>query len=230
MQEVQLRLITLRARKLGLLIRASNELISDGVGFEQQLGAAIVRAMGFFLDRAFLAGNGADTPLGVFNSPATISVAKEGGQTAATINYTNIVKMFARMLPSSLERSVWVCNSTAIPQLLQLSMTVGTGGSHIPVLSESGGKFTMLTRPVIFTEKVPTLGTVGDISLLDLSQYIIGMRAEFSLAKSMHAGFQSDTSYYRGIIRVDGIPKLSAPVTPLNGDTLSPFVTLATRS
>jgi hypothetical protein len=49
-------------------------------------------------------------------------------------------------------------------------------------------------------------------------------------AKSVHAGFAQDKSYSRGIIRVDGQPKLAAPITPDSGDTLSPFVTLDIRS
>jgi len=230
LEEVKLRMVKLVARKLGILARVSNELIADGVGFEAQLGTAIQKAIGWFMDRAFFAGNGANAPLGIFNAPATISVAKETGQAAATIRYENLTKMFARLLPGSLENSVWVANTTTIPKLLELSIAIGTGGSHIPVLSESGGKWTLLTRPVIFSEKVPTLGTKGDIGLYDFSQYVIGMRADMTLAKSQHAGFQSDTSYYRSILRCDGQPKLSAPVTPKYGDSLSPFVLLADRA
>lgn len=230
LEEVKLRMVKMVARKLGILARVSNELIADGVGFDAQLGTAITKAIGWFMDRAFFAGNGANAPLGIFNAPATITVAKETNQAAATINYTNIAKMFARLLPASHENAIWVCNSTTIPQLLQLSIAIGTGGSHVPVLSESGGKWTMLTRPVIFTEKVPALGTKGDVGLFDLSFYTIGMRADMTLAKSAHAGFASDTSYYRSILRCDGQPKLSAPVTPKYGDTLSPFVLLADRA
>ncbi len=225
-----LRLIKLHARKLAILTRCSNELIADGVSFEMQLGQAITRALGWFLDTAFLSGAGAANPMGVLNSACTITVTKETGQAAGTIVYANIAKMFGRLHPSSFENSVWVCNSTAIPYLLQLSIPMGAGGAHIPVMTESGGKFRMLTRPVVFTEKVPALGTKGDIGLYDFSSYQIGMRAEFQLAKSGHAGFATDTSYYRGIIRVDGQPKLNAPITPLNGSTLSPFVVLETRS
>jgi len=53
----------------------------------------------------------------------------------------------------------------------------------------------VLTRPVIFTEKVAALGTVGDIGLYNFSQYVVGLRADISLAKSAHLGFTSDTSY-----------------------------------
>lgn len=227
-----LRLIELRARKLAILAAASNELIADGIGFEEQLGQAITRAMGWYLDSAFLAGAGAPGPLGVLNAPATITVAKESGQVASTIVYANVAKMFARLTPGSHTNpsTAWVCNSAAIPQLLQLSMPVGTGGSHIPVMNERDGQFRMLGIPVKFTEKVPTLGTIGDIMLCDFSQYLIGVRAEFSLQKSAHAGFADDITYYRGTLRVDGQPKPAAATTPYAGDTLSPFVKLATRS
>jgi hypothetical protein len=39
----RLRLVQLRAKKLGILTRVSNELIADGVSFEEQLGKAIVK-------------------------------------------------------------------------------------------------------------------------------------------------------------------------------------------
>ena len=42
----KMRLIELHARKLAILTRVSNELIADGVSFEQQLGGAITRALG----------------------------------------------------------------------------------------------------------------------------------------------------------------------------------------
>lgn len=138
--------------------------------------------------------------------------------------------MFARLIPSAIPNSIWVANSTAIPQLAQLTIAVGAGGSHIPVMTGRDGSFEILTRPVVFTEKVPTLGTVGDIILADFSQYIVGLRSDFSLAKSQHVYFASDQAAYRGLLRCDGQQKLNSPITPAYGDTLSPFVTLATRS
>lgn len=233
----KMRAVLLTARKLGLLTQVSNELLADGLGYDSQLSAAIIKALGWFLDRAFLSGNGAGQPLGAINSPVTIVVSKESGQVAATIVYENLVKMFARMHPASIGNSVWVINSTAIPQLLQLSVRFQNaaandfvGGSHIPVLTESNGQFKILTRPVIFTEKVPALGTQGDVGLYDFSQYAVGMRKEMSLDKSRHPGFTRDTTYYRGIVRGDGQPTWSSVYTPENGDTLSPFVVLETRS
>jgi HK97 family phage major capsid protein len=226
----QLQLLTLNAHKLAILTQVSNELAADGVGYDAQLSRAIVKAIGFYLDLAFLTGVGVGQPEGIVGSAATIVVSKETGQSADTVNYENVKKMFARLHPASFGNSVWVCNSTTIPQLLSLSQVVGTGGSVVPVLNESNGKFTMLTRPVIFTEKTPKLGDKGDILLADFSQYIVGMRQDMSLDKSAHLGFAKNTSHYRGLLRADGRSKLRTPITPVNGDSLSPFIVLAERA
>jgi hypothetical protein len=74
----------------------------------------------------------------------TIQVAKETGQ-GKTIVYENLAKMMSRMFAGSFGNSVWVCHQTTIPQLLQLSLAVGTGGAPVPVLNQANGQFTMLT-------------------------------------------------------------------------------------
>jgi len=229
-EHVRLKMLTLRARKLGVVTQVSNELVADGLGFEMQLGEAITRALSFFLDDSFFNGNGANRPQGVIGAPCTISVAKETNQAAATINYSNISKMFARLLPGSHGNAVWVANSTCIPQLLELAVPIGTAGSHVPVLQQAGGGWSLLTRPILFSEKVPTVGTRGDIGLYDFSQYLVGLRADVTLDKSAHVGFVSDVATYRATIRVDGMPRLTAPVQPKNGSTLSAFTVLDTRA
>lgn len=183
----------------------------------------------FGLDTAFLTGNGVGKPLGILNDPALITVAKEAGQANDTIIVENIDKMFARMHPAGRTNAVWVINSTAIPQLLSLTRSVGTGGSVVPVMSETAGTFSMLTRPVLFTEKVPALGDAGDILFVDFREYMIGMRKEVVLDKSNAVGWATDEMAYRTILRVDGRGRWTAPVTPLNGDTLSWCVKLAAR-
>lgn len=82
------------------------------------------------------------------------------------------------MYPSGRKKCIWIANSDTIPALLELSISVGTGGDHVKVMSESDGNFTLLTRPIYFCEHSPTLGDLGDIILIDPSQYLIGMRQE----------------------------------------------------
>jgi HK97 family phage major capsid protein len=103
------------------------------------------------------------------------------------------------------------------------------GGEVIPVLNQTGGTFTILTRPVVFTEKLPALGTRGDILFADLSQYVVGLRQEIVIEKSVMPGFTRDTIYYRGKVRAAGLSSWAASYVPLNGASLSPFVTLDAR-
>ena len=190
----------------------------------------MIASIGWYLDYGFLRGTGAGEPLGVLNDPAKITVAKQAEQAADTVVYTNLAKMLARLHPACVSNSVWVASPTTIPPLLELTIDVGTAGSHIPVSKElGGGGFSILTRPVIFTEKMPALGTEGDIGLYDFSQYSVGLRKEVGVEKSIHPGFASDASYYRSILRGDGQGRWSQPLTPKNGDTLSWCVTLADR-
>jgi HK97 family phage major capsid protein len=230
------RMIELIAKKAMIFAFGSNELIADGMNFDELIGNAIVKSIGWGLDFAFLQGTGANGPLGVLNDPALIVVAKETGQATGTLLYANVCNMFSRCHPACRLNSVWVANSTIIPQLLQMQLVVSNrantenvGGSATPVFAQEGGEFRLLTRPVIFTEKLPALSTQGDIILADFSQYAIGLRKEVSLERSIYAGWSTDESGYRAIIRVDGQGRWKSPFTPKSGSTLSWVVALATR-
>ena len=221
--------IRLERKKLGLFTTASNELVSDSQ-FEMMLVPKLNQAIGYFRDAAFLTGDGSGKPKGVLNDVAIIEVAKEAGQAADTIVYENLTRMFARIHPAHIGNAVWVVNPTCIPQLLQLTITVGTGGEHVPVLNQSGESMTMLTRPVLLSSKLPVLGDAGDILLADFSQYAIGMARGVVVARSEHYRFQTDQTVWRAVFRADGQGMWEAPFTPQNGDTLSWCVKLAARA
>jgi HK97 family phage major capsid protein len=237
-QDLKTRLLTLTANKCALLGQCSNELLSDAVGgFEAIYGAAIIAAIAFWHDIAFLTGDGAGKPRGVLNDPALVVVDKEAGQAAGTVKYENVTKMLARLHPACFNSAVWVVNATAIPQLLLMQNVVKdaagdiVGGSAVPVVQQADdGSLTLLTRKVVPTEKLPALGSEGDILLADFSQYSIGLRQGAALEKSAHAGFTTDTSYFRVVTRLDGQGTWKTAMTPVNGDSLSWCVTLAART
>lgn len=222
--------VKLEANKLTGGARIPNELYADARGLASFLNKAVPTGLAFYEDVAFLTGNGVGQPLGVYNSPAVVTVAKETNQVADTVKTANVLKMFSRMLSSSQGRAIWLANQTDFEQLMSLSIDVGTGGAPIALVNIRDGALpTMLTRPLILTEKNPVLGDEGDLAFIDFAYYLIGDRQAISMESSGHSRFMNDETELRVIERVDGRPWIQSAITPLNGDTLSPFVILAAR-
>lgn len=229
--------VVLDAKKLTAFALVPNELLQDAPAFSGFFDTTFPKAITYFEDLAFLSGVGVGEPQGYINSPVSIQVTKETGQTAATIVWENIVKMYSRMLPTSLGRAVWIVSPDTFPQLATMALSVGTGGGPVWIGNFAGGQggdatppATILGRPVFVSEKVPALGTTGDISFVDLSYYLVGDRMQMQSASSEHFKFQNDQTAYRVIQRVDGRPWLQSALTPHNGGpTLSPVVQLQSR-
>jgi len=143
---------------------------------------------------------------------------------AGAITWADIANVYARQRYPG--RAVWVANQAILPQLLQM-----TGGTEVIWIGLSAGATTappgtLLGRPIVFTEKVPTLGTQGDLGFHDLSQYIIGDREVIRIDRSDDVQFTTDQVALRFILRVGGTPRPTAAFTPHEGSTLSPFVEL----
>ena len=227
------RQMELKLKKLFGLCYASDELLLDAVALEAVINRAFPDEMSFTMEDEIINGTGAGQMLGIINGGSLISVSKETGQLAATVQKENVDKMWSRMWAPSRRNAVWLINQDVEPQLDSMQIVIGTGG--VPVYLPPGGlsdtPFARLKgREVIPVEQCQTLGTVGDIMLVDLSQYTMIDKGGIQAASSMHVRFINDEMTYRFIARNDGQPSWNAALTPKNGsNTLSPFVALATR-
>jgi HK97 family phage major capsid protein len=229
--------VALEAKKLTAYTEVPNELREDSnPSAEAFLRMSFPKAIAWFEDVAFLTGTGVGEPLGVFNTlnPALLAVAKESGQVTGTILWENIVNMYSRMLPQSLNSAVWVVAPDTLPQLLTTALTVGVGGAPIGMANfdgQSGPTLSLLGRPVIISEKVSALTNQGDINFVDFGQYLIGDRMSMSAELSTDYKFANDVTAFRFIERVDGKPWIQSAVTPKNNSTstLSPYVQLQAR-
>lgn len=229
--------VTLTAKKLTIYAEIPNELFTDSLlSLQAFMDQSFPEALSYFEDVAFIRGTGVGEPLGFLNAPAGVSVAAESGQASGTIVWENLASMFARMIPSSLNRAVWIANIDTFKQLATMALSVGTGGSAVWMGAGAAANaaeappMTILGRPVIFTEKVNSVGNAGDINFVDLGYYLIGDRQAVQSETSTHYQFGNDKTAVRVIERVDGQPWLSSAITPNQGsNTLSPFVKIATR-
>ncbi len=224
--------IALEAKELTAYAVAPNALLADAAAFGSFIQQSFPRAIAWFEDLGFLRGTGVGEPLGILKAPALVTQAKESGQAAATIVWENIIKMYARMLPTSLGAAEWVVNQETFPELATMALSVGTGGGPIWLNNGADGPpMTILGRPVRVTEKADALGTAGDVNFLDFNYYLIGDRQAMQAASSEHYRFMNNETAFRIVERVDGRPWITNAVTPHKGaNTLSPFVQLATRA
>lgn len=222
----------LNLEKLVGLYYATDELLQDLVAMEGEVSDAFSKEIMFKAEDACFNGSGAGLPLGILNAAATISIAKEAGQAANTIVYQNLVKMWARQWAASRANSAWFINQDVEPQLDQLSLAVGTGGIDARYVTYGpDGVMRIKNRPVIPVEYCATLGTVGDIILADMSQYRWIDKGAVKQDVSIHVQFLTDETAFRWVYRCNGAPFWNAALTPKNGsNTLSPFITLATRA
>jgi len=226
------RLVSFQPRKVISIARVTNELLADAPMLTGYLTDIFSDELGFTLDRAILVGTGVGTPTGILNSPALVTIPKETGQAAATIVKENIDKLWARLPAASRRRAVWLISEDVTQQLFSLNQAVGTGApfAFCPPGTVPGIAYaTLFGAPVIELEQSPTLGSLGDIVLADLSRYtIVQSPAAFSL--SLHSGFDTDEVSLKVRMFVDGKSTQVSPLTPFNGSiTKSPFVTLAAR-
>lgn len=230
------RQVVLTLHKITGLTAASDEMIEDSPqSIEVLLTNLFGQAIAWQEDDDFINGTGINMALGIVPAGAMITQAAQPAQAANTVVAANIVNMWSRLHPICMRNAVWMCNSGVLPQLYQLGIAVGTGGSVVftPAGGLSASPYAALMgRPLMVTEHCQALGTAGDIILADWSQYVIGGKSrggEAKIASSIHLYFDYDLVAFRFVLRYDGQPLWRVPLTPQHGATLSPFVMLATR-
>ena len=218
-------------KKLMGIWYATEEILEDTPLLAEIGRQAFSEETATMLDIAIWEGSGVGQPLGMFKSPAKISVAKEDSQTADTVVAANLSKMWSRMPASCRKNAIWLYNQDVESQLFGL--TVG----NIPVFLPPGGFNTdpygrIFGRPAMAFEFCETVGDNGDIAFVDPKSYgMIKKGDEGQLIPSMHVRFVYDEMVFKIRVRADGAPLVKSAITPAKGsNTLSPIVTLAARA
>lgn len=241
---------TARLNKLMSLIKVTEELLEDAAGLDSYLRMWAPIKMQSRINTAIVRGNGVGKPLGILNAGGSlITVSKETSQDAATILYSNVNKMWSRLYSECRANAVWLINQECEPML--------NGMAFVPAAFQPGGSTTSLTaytpvylpagsiagtpygsifgRPVIPMQPCSALGTLGDIILTDLSQYMSLTKTQDGGAPrvdtSIHLHFDQAIDTYRFIFRMTGQPLWSSTISPENGSTTYSWaVALETRS
>lgn len=229
----EMEMVTLKAASLFGLAYATEEILTDS-----PISFAAIIAAGFASEfpannlKEKIRGGGGNEFLGVLNSPAKVEVAKETSQAADTIVAENLIKMEARLWGDG----IWIANQGAKPQLRQAAIVKegSVGGGLINVYSPSlreGMPDMLLGKPIFYSEFASALGDVGDIMLVNWSQYLEALYQPLQSAESVHVRFVNHERAFKFWLRNAGAPWWRAALTPHKGaDSLSPIVTLAARA
>lgn len=235
--------LSLRLHRLTALVPVSDEMSEDAGALERFLLSRAPAVINFKINEAIIRGTGAGQPLGILNSPALVTVAKETSQAADTIRAANVMSMWARLYSPYRNRAAWLINQDLESQMPLMGSLIttpdgttavgGAGLVYMPPGGLSGAQYgTLMGRPVIPCESCSGIGDVGDIILAALPHYLTVKKAG-GLTKtdmSMHLWFDFATMAFRFITRLAGQPWLSAPIARAHSSlTLSSFVTLAAR-
>lgn len=223
---------TIETDQLYAFVLATNELLRDAAQLNDRITTKAAEAIVWAIVESFVRGSGAGMPLGILNSAALVSVAKESGQAADSVVPANVAKMYSRLIKQG-GSAFWIANDDVLPALL--TMTIG----NQPVYLAPGGFAgdaapggLLYGRPVYTSEHADTVGDVGDLILVNPAGYgAIQRTSAPDFATSAHLYFDYNMTAFRWTFEVGGQPLLESAITPPNSSaTKSHFVALAARA
>jgi HK97 family phage major capsid protein len=203
-------------------------------------------------DWTFIRGDGVGKPQGFFNANAAITGGPSSGAryNSNQISADDLAWMLSKCHAMCLPDARFIASITTFPQLYVLLNHSGTAVfqpnamiSQDMLLSITKGSYSrgmiamaggmVLGHPIWFSEKMPTLGTTGDICLVCPYQYGDATKLEFEMGMSEHVYFLTDRVAYRTKSRFYGRSLWPAPytqadniTTPASGTQTTPFVIL----
>lgn len=208
---------------IGQLI-VSNQFVQDiGPEGEKKLTELFGKAIAWSEEYAFLRGTGSANlqPIGMVNAGCAIAVTRAG---AGHVAQADIAGMIDNMLPYSWTTAIWACSPTCLTDIYKLTAFVP---NEDPMGTEMGCAGSLMTRPLFVTEKLPAMGTKGDLILTDPNLYVIGDRQETIVDLSEVPLFNKYQTVFRVVRRLDGKPLLDTSVTLADGaSTASSVVVL----
>jgi HK97 family phage major capsid protein len=224
-----LREVSLEPKEISAYIVVTQKLLNNWEAAGAFVTRQLSQAMMGQEDYDFMRGNGVNKALGFINCAAAISYTRAG---ASAIAFADVYNMLARILMRG-GSYIWLASQTTIPQLAAMV----DAGSHAVWLGGPGGSLsgaqgplptTLMGLPIVFADRLPALGTKGDLSLVNLSYYLIKDGSGPAAASSEHILFLSNKVVFKVVWNVDAHPWLTEPLG-LEGsttNTVSPFVIL----
>jgi HK97 family phage major capsid protein len=217
--------------KYAAVTQFGDELLGDD--FTGELPSEVTTAVGGQIvnkmnEDITIDGTGSSQPLGALNDNNSSLIAVNRA-TASTFSAADAFAMYERHTHGP--NSVWMISRRVLSKLFALQTTNNTMVTWLANLRDKP-QMLLLGLPVIVTDLLPTLGTKGDVALVNGDFYAMGLRQALTVESSIHFAFTADVTTYRFVARGGGIPlptstyayKVNASGNKV--DPHSPFVVL----
>ena len=217
--------VSFKPEKTGVFWTVSEEASANTPQMGSMMQPLINGAILAYRDNKIQTGTGAGEFKGFASSPAMITVSRS---VADEVNYIDLVNMIARQMTNGGGRFVWLCQRvTMLPQLMTLTNGAGqliwadNARDGIPSPTLSG-------IPIFFNEISPTLGTQGDLRLVNLDYYMRKPGMGATLKSDMGIlGFKKGEETLKVSYYDDAKPWITSVLTLQDGtNTVSPFIEL----
>jgi HK97 family phage major capsid protein len=191
--------------KYAAITEFGDEILADD--FTGELPSEVTTAVGGQIvnkmnEDITIDGTGSSQPLGALNASngALIVVPRAN---ANAFGAADAFEMYTKHTHGP--NSVWMVSRNVMPQLFALQTTNNTMVTWISNLRDKP-QMLLLGLPVVVTDLLPSLGTQGDVALVNGDFYAMGLRQALTVESSIHFKFTNDITTYRFVARGGGIP------------------------
>ena len=170
----------------------------------------------------------------VIANPGTTTIAKESGQSAATVVGKNFLKMRNALISTSRRNAIWTMHPDVMAELPEMYLS-GAHTDKFIYMPENGisvqGYDRLFGREIIESDYCSALGTKGDVLYWNPFEYLEVFKGGVETATSIHVAFDTAQMAFRAISYVNGMCKYDQGISLVNSSTArASYVTLATRA
>lgn len=221
-----LKQIRLPLKKLAALAYVTDEQMRDA----QFTGSLLERAFGLAIARLrekMIIDN-------IVANPGTTTIAKESGQSAATVVGKNFLKMRNALISTSRRNAIWTMHPDVMAELPEMYLA-GAHTDKFIYMPEDGiysvGYDRLFGREIIESDYCSALGTKGDVLYWNPFEYLEITKGGIETAASIHVAFDTAQMAFRAISYANGMCKYDQGITLVNSSVArASYVTLATRA
>jgi len=212
---------SLPLNQIGVAARVTNALVQDATALPQFLRKGFEEAIKMKLDHSIIYGDGANNIYGIAGSTAigTRATLRMAGSLPYTVQ--NLKDMVSNYYGSP--NGIWCMAHDAWHEIINLYSNSTNPILPLQFMQGEGNR----TKAILFGFEVHVLDCMSsrDIVLGDFTAFVIAqkeLRSDFS----EHLYFSSNETAFRSIIRINGCPLWSGPITEESGDVNYCYVTM----